>query len=62
MSKSIRGRGGPGRGQGRKPLTDGQTIQISATIPVSQAAILRAIGGGNLSLGIRRVVDWFTRK
>ena len=62
MSKSIRGRGGPGLDLGRKPLTDDQTtIQISATIPASQAAILRIIGDGNLSLGIRRVVDWYER-
>jgi hypothetical protein len=47
--------GGPGRGQGRKPA-DGVTglKRTNITIDLPSADILRAFGGGDLSVGIRR--------
>lgn len=40
------GRGGPGRGQGRKPLADGEeTVLVSMRMTSSQRAKLAALGG-----------------
>lgn len=49
------GQGGPGRGQGLK-AADGATglKRTNITIDAESASILRALGDGDLSLGIRR--------
>ena len=39
-------RGGPGRGQGRKPLKEGQdTVTVSIRLTVAQRAKLERLGG-----------------
>jgi len=39
-------RGGPGRGQGRKPLKDGQeTVTLSVRLTVAQREKLERLGG-----------------
>ena len=39
-------RGGPGRGQGRKPLKEGQeTVTLSIRVTVAQRAKLERLGG-----------------
>lgn len=39
-------RGGPGRGQGRKPLKEGQeTVTLSVRLTVAQRAKLERLGG-----------------
>lgn len=44
MSKAKRG--GPGRGQGRKPLKEGQeTVTLSIRLTVAQRAKLERLGG-----------------
>jgi len=40
-------RGGPGRGQGRKPIKHGEeTVTVSLRMTVSQRAKLKRLGGG----------------
>lgn len=49
--------GGPGRGQGRKPLSATEpTKGTSATLTLVQIEKIRAIGGGNFSEGVRRLL------
>ena len=47
-------RGGPGRGQGRKPVGDTPAKKYNVTLDEATADALRAYGGGNLSEGVRR--------
>ena len=48
-------RGGPGRGQGRKPLVAGQdTVRINLTMTAEQRDKLKTLGG---SAWIRRMID-----
>lgn len=49
--------GGPGRGQGRKPIGDAVMERHGVTLPVYLAQRLRQLGGGNLSAGIRAAVE-----
>lgn len=51
-------RGGAGRGQGRKPA-DGATDLKRRNISIddARAELLRRLGDGDLSLGIRRAAD-----
>jgi len=55
LSEVRTGQGGPGRGQGIK-AADGATGLKRTNITIDQASAdsLRAFGGGDLSLGIRR--------
>lgn len=50
-----RKRGGPRPGSGRKPLTG--TATYSAKIYPRQAALLRQWGNGNMSAGLRWLID-----
>lgn len=63
MAHAASGRGGPGRGQGRKPA-DGATglHRRNISLDDARAEILRTIGDGDLSLGIRRAADWVAEK
>ena len=48
-------RGGPGRGQGRKPLDSGQpTVRVNLTMTTEQRDRLKTLGG---SAWIRRMID-----
>lgn len=48
-------RGGPNRGQGRKPLaTDGQTVRINLSMTAEQRDKLLQLGG---SAWVRRQID-----
>jgi hypothetical protein len=54
----LSGRGGPGRGQGRKPLSaDEPTIEATISLPQSHWELLRELGGENASAGVRRLID-----
>lgn len=51
--------GGPGRGQGRKPLDRSlrfRTVRATVTLTEEDAEKLKALGEGNLSEGIRRAL------
>lgn len=58
LAIALSGRGGPGRGQGRKPA-DGATglKRRNVSLDDPRADVLRALGDGDLSLGIRRAAD-----
>lgn len=59
----LSGRGGPGRGQGRKPLSAGEpTIEATISLPQSHWEILRELGDGNASAGVRHLVEEQLRK
>ena len=46
MSADTLKRGGPGRGQGRKPLKEGQeTVTLSVRLTVAQREKLERLGG-----------------
>lgn len=46
MTDNPKKRGGPNRGQGRKPLaTDGQTVRINITMTAEQRDKLKKLGG-----------------
>lgn len=49
--------GGAGRGQGRHPLSDEPTESSRITMPASYWQLVRELGDGNASLGIRRLVE-----
>lgn len=55
LTAALSGRGGPGRGQGVKSA-DGATGLRRVNVSLDEASIeaLRALGDGELSLGIRR--------
>jgi hypothetical protein len=45
--KSTEKRGGPGRGQGRKPIQQGaETVPVTLRMTTAQRDKLRALGGG----------------
>lgn len=49
------GRGGAGRGQGRKAVdADGPLERKNVSLDVPSVETLRALGNGDLSVGIRR--------
>lgn len=56
--KKLKGRGGPGRGQGRRAL-DGAQGMKRTNVMLDDKTIDRAValGDGNLSLGIRAAVE-----
>jgi hypothetical protein len=55
IAEARSGHGGPGRGQGRKPLDGvGSVERKNVTLDAESIAALRAYGDGDLSLGIRR--------
>lgn len=46
MTKKVTGRGGAGRGQGRKPLSEGEALQpVSIKMSSDQRAKLSRLGG-----------------
>lgn len=61
MAIALSGRGGAGRGQGAK-AADGATGLRRVNVSLDDASIeaLRALGDGELSLGIRRAVKKMT--
>lgn len=63
LAIALSGRGGPGRGQGRKPA-DGATglKRRNISLDDARADVLRAFGGGDLSVGIRRAADAVRKK
>ncbi|WP_143541558.1 hypothetical protein [Rhodoferax fermentans] len=47
MEKKITGRGGPGRGQGRKPLPEGEAmVPVTVKLLPKQRDKLKRLGGG----------------
>ncbi len=55
MPARIEGKGGPGRGQGRKPLVEGEvTVVVSIKMTASQKAKLAALGG---AAWVREMID-----
>ena len=55
MTNPPKKRGGPNRGQGRKPLaTDGQTVRINLSMTETQRDKLLKLGG---SAWVRRQID-----
>ena len=55
MTDQPKKRGGPNRGQGRKPLaTDGQTVRINLSMTAEQRDKLLQLGG---SAWVRRQID-----
>ena len=55
--KKLTGKGGPGRGQGRKPIGPEPRLRINITITPTHQNRAREIGAGNVSLGICRALD-----
>lgn len=51
---AVTARGGPGRGQGRKPIADTPTKHYTVTLDDLTAETVRDYGEGNLSAGIRK--------
>lgn len=51
------GWGGKREGSGRKPVSDEPLARVTATLPESDAAFVRSLGGGNASAGIRALVE-----
>jgi hypothetical protein len=46
MEKKLIGRGGPGRGQGRKPLSEGEPlVQVNVRMLPAQKEKLQRLGG-----------------
>ncbi len=57
----LRGRGGPGRGQGRKPLPPEQHLKRrQVQLSEGQIAVATRLGDGNLSAGIRRAIQEYS--
>jgi hypothetical protein len=53
--RSVEGRGGPGRGQGRKPLSEAEpTVTVSTKMTADQRAKLVRLGG---AAWIRKKID-----
>ena len=50
-------RGGAREGAGRKPLYKKKMVPVNITLPESYIKLLRNIGQGNLSRGIRLLVE-----
>lgn len=57
MIKRLTGRGGPGRGQGRKPLYHVKTTKVAVTLLPSQVEAVKKFGDGNLSAGVRKAIE-----
>lgn len=53
-----RGRGGRRPGAGRKPIGEQLTLPVTVTLLPDQIAYLETVGEGNMSLGIRRLIEW----
>lgn len=55
MAQPTSKRGGPNRGQGRKPLSDGEkTVRINLTMTEAQRDKLKQLGGSDW---LRQVID-----
>ena len=55
MESKLTGRGGPGRGQGRKPLTEGEVLlSVSIKMSAQQREKLGRLGG---ALWVRNKID-----
>ena len=48
--------GGPGRGGGRKPITEAGTQRVTVTLDPATIERAKEIGAGNVSAGIRAAV------
>ena len=47
MEKKLTGRGGPGRGQGRKPIQEGEPmVPVTVKMLPTQKEKLKRLGGG----------------
>ncbi len=55
--KAHRGRGGRRTGAGRPPAYREPLLRKTVTLPASYVELLRAFGAGNLSDGIRLLVE-----
>ena len=55
--KKLTGKGGPGRGQGRKPIGPEPRLRINITITPTHHQRARELGAGNVSMGIGRALD-----
>ena len=58
--KKLHGQGGPGRGQGNKPLHENKRVKISANIPPSMLERIKALKkttGDSLSSTVVWVLD-----
>lgn len=56
-NKTITGRGGPGRGQGRKAADGAHNLrQHSVMLDPASIATAKRLGGGEISVGIRRAL------
>jgi len=54
--------GGQREGAGRKTLYDEPMLKITVTLPPACVVALRDLGGGNVSLGIRKLSEPLFRK
>ena len=54
----LKGKGGPGRGQGRHKLSKEKTVEATTTLPESYKEYLKVIGGGVISKGVRLLVEY----
>lgn len=58
LAKGGHGRhGGQRAGAGRPPLSAAPTVRVTVTLPAPLAARLKALGEGNASRGVRRLLD-----
>lgn len=53
--------GGPGRGQGRKPLDGKGATKVAVTLLPEQVKAMKQLGNGNLSAGIRKAIEMTTQ-
>ncbi len=53
--------GGPRPGAGRPPIGDAPEVRVSVSLPAAMVSELERLGGGNVSAGIRRLVDVWER-
>jgi hypothetical protein len=51
-----KGRGGPRPGAGR-PVSPAPLLRVSLRLAAAHIARLKALGGGNVSAGVRRLLD-----
>jgi len=49
-----------GKKCGRKRIFPVQPEHINVNIPPEQAEVLREVGGGNMSKGVRKIIRWYT--
>ena len=57
MPKGIPTSGRRAKGAGRKPLYSAPMVRLDIRVPVDDVEFLRTQGDGNLSAGVRRVVE-----